>query len=391
MARGLFLMFPGHGHVNPTIGLVTELINKGDEITYITAEEFREKIEKLGATFKGYDEEYSVDPNNKEGMIAVLEKTIGIYRNLIELGLKEEGTFDYLVCDSIINPGKKLIKKLGIKRTISLSTTFGLNERVMEESRKTNNYSELEKYKEKLKELEKNIRVLEKDFEMEIPDITKIFLGGKVDLNLVFTSKYYQPLAETFDESYEFIGPSITDRKELEDFKIENPENKKVIFISLGTVANKNLDFYKDCFEALGSRDDLIVIMSIGKRINAKDLGQIPNNFRIYNYVPQLEVLKQVDLFITHGGMNSSSEGLYNGLPLIVVPQFGDQFMVAARVVQLEAGISLIGNANSESIKDSVNKILENDYYKENAKKIGDSLREAGGYKKGAELIHKIL
>ena len=391
MARGLFLVFPGHGHVNPTIGLVTELINKGDEITYITAEEFRDKIEKLGATFKGYDEEYSVDPNSKEGMIAVIRKMTGIYRNLISLGLKETGTFDYLVCDSIINPGNKLIRELGIKKTISLSTTFGLNEKILEESRKTNNFSELEKYKDKLDELEKDVEELKRDFEIEVSDITKLVLGAKMDLNLVFTSKYYQPLAETFDESYKFIGPSMFDRKELEDFKIENSQNKKIIFISLGTVANKNLDFYKDCFEALGSRDDLIVIMSIGKRIDAKDLGEIPNNFRIYNYVPQLEVLKQVDLFITHGGMNSSSEGLYNGLPLIVVPQFGDQFMVAARVVQLEAGIALIKTANSNSIKDAVNKILENDSYRENAKKIGDSLREAGGYKKGADLIHKIL
>ena len=242
-----------------------------------------------------------------------------------------------------------------------------------------------------MKELEKDIKDLEKDFEMEIPDVTKIFLGAKMDLNLVFTSKYYQPLAETFDESYKFIGPSIADRRELQDFKIENPQNKKIVFISLGTVANKNLSFYKNCFEALGSRDDLIIIMSIGKRINIKDLGEIPENFKLYNYVPQLEVLKQVNLFITHGGMNSSSEGLYNNIPLIVVPQFGDQFMVAARVVQLSAGVSLIKDVDSDSIKEAVNKILENDSYKESARKIGESLKSCGGYKKAADFIHEML
>ena len=131
--------------------------------------------------------------------------------------------------------------------------------------------------------------------------------------------------------------------------------------------------------------------MSIGKRINIKDLGEIPENFKLYNYVPQLEVLKQVNLFITHGGMNSSSEGLYNNIPLIVVPQFGDQFMVAARVVQLSAGVSLIKDVDSDSIKEAVNKILENDSYKENARKIGESLKEAGGYKRGANLLHEIL
>ena len=55
MSRGLFLILPGHGHVNPTIGLVNELVNKGDEIVYITAEEFRDKLEKVGAKFLGYE------------------------------------------------------------------------------------------------------------------------------------------------------------------------------------------------------------------------------------------------------------------------------------------------------------------------------------------------
>ena len=65
--------------------------------------------------------------------------------------------------------------------------------------------------------------------------------------------------------------------------------------------------------------------------------------------------------------------------------------MVAARVVQLSAGVSLIKDVDSDSIKEAVNKILENDSYKESARKIGESLKEAGGYKRGANLLHEIL
>ena len=197
----------------------------------------------------------------------------------------------------------------------------------------------------------------------------EVLMGANTDLKIVFTSKYYQPHSESFDNTYKFVGPSIFDRHELENFKIENINNKKLIFISLGTIENKNKEFYEDCFEALGVRNDLNVIMSIGKRIDIKELGKIPENFNVYNYVPQLEVLKQVDLFITHGGMNSLSEGLYNNLPLIVVPQFGDQALVAKRVEELGAGIALMDNINSGSINEAVDKILSNDSYKENAKK----------------------
>ena len=168
-------------------------------------------------------------------------------------------------------------------------------------------------------------------------------------------------------------------------------DNKKVIYASLGTVANANLDFYKNCFEALGSRDDIMVVMSIGNRINIEDLGTIPKNFKVFNYVPQLKLLKKVDLFITHGGMNSSSEGLYNGVPLIVVPQFGDQPLVARRVAELGAGIPLIGSATPKDIENAVNQILSNKSFKENAEKIGESLKSCGGYKKAADLIHEML
>ena len=123
----------------------------------------------------------------------------------------------------------------------------------------------------------------------------------------------------------------------------------------------------------MGSNKDLTVIMSIGNKTDIKDLEKIPENFKVYNYVPQLEVLKKVDLFITHGGMNSSSEGLYNGLPLIVVPQFADQFLIAERVTELGAGLPLINDVNPSSIEKTVNEVLSKPSYRENAKKIGVS------------------
>ena len=67
--------------------------------------------------------------------------------------------------------------------------------------------------------------------------------------------------------------------------------------------------------------------MSIGKNINIKDLGDIPVNFNIYNHVPQLQVLKETDIFITHGGLNSINEGIIlQNLPFIIIPIFFDQF-----------------------------------------------------------------
>ena len=45
MAKALFLNIPAHGHMNPTLPLTRELVNRGETIIYYTGEEFREKVE----------------------------------------------------------------------------------------------------------------------------------------------------------------------------------------------------------------------------------------------------------------------------------------------------------------------------------------------------------
>ena len=68
----------------------------------------------------------------------------------------------------------------------------------------------------------------------------------------------------------------------------------------MGTVFNQQMDFYYICFEAF-KNFPATIILSVGKHIDINQLKNIPSNFKVYNYVPQLEVLKQANLFITHG------------------------------------------------------------------------------------------
>ena len=381
MARGLFIIFPGHGHVNPTIGLVSELINKGDEVVYISSDEYREKLEKVGAKFKGYTG------------INMTSKNADIHKKSLDLAFEEDGEFDYIVVDPFINPGTKIIKKFNIKKVIQSVTTFALNknmsQRIFEYNQKRGSVELAKMLKDKFFT---GFEEINKEYGVVAPkSMAEVMKGVNSDLKIVFTSRYYQPEVESFDDTYKFVGPSIFDRKELSDFKISNPDNKKLIYLSLGTLANKNFSFYHEAFKALGDNNDVKVIMSIGKGNKIEELGQVPSNFDIYNYVPQLEVLKQIDLFITHGGMNSSSEALYNGIPLIVVPQMAEQPVVAARVEELGAGINLIEKQTANDIKEAVEAILNNSSYKENAIKIGESLKNSGGYQKATELIHEIL
>ena len=106
------------------------------------------------------------------------------------------------------------------------------------------------------------------------------------------------------------------------------------------------------------------------------------------NYVPQLQVLQNTDVFITHCGMNSTSEALYYDVPLVMNPMGADQPMVAERLKQLGAGIMLDkSELNPLGLRKSVETILSDQRYAENASKIGESLRNTGGYRQGVEEI----
>lgn len=379
MARGLFLMIPGEAHLNPTIGLVSELIKKNDEIVYITSNKFKDIIEKTNAIFIGYSEQLDKNTNSASVNLTNMSKRF-MYGNklVLDLAMTQSGEFDYIVCDSYMYVDDSIIKKFNVKKIITTTTTFALNKKLF--SHMLNNF-DIHKAGLNIHNEIKNKNLIDNKV-----DTRKC----KADLNIVFTSKYLQPNSNEFDETYKFVGPAIIKNKS-QNFEIKKQHNKKLIYISLGSVVNKNLEFYKQCFKALGCRDDLDVIVSVGKRISIDELGHIPNNFKVYNYVPQLEVLKQTDLIITHGSMNSSNEALYNDIPLLIVPQLGDQTLVAKRIEELGAGIILIDNINESTIKNAVDKLLSDNLYKENAQKIGQSLRESGGYEKAANLIHKIL
>lgn len=56
MSRIVFLGSPAHGHVNPTLPVVQELVQRREQVIYYDTEEFRQKIVPTGALFGVYPE-----------------------------------------------------------------------------------------------------------------------------------------------------------------------------------------------------------------------------------------------------------------------------------------------------------------------------------------------
>ena len=159
--------------------------------------------------------------------------------------------------------------------------------------------------------------------------------------------------------------------------------------ISMGTANNLMEDFYRKCIVALKD-SDFDVIMSVGEFVDLEKLGDLPENFKIERSVNQIEVLQQVDAFLTHCGMNSVNEALYYKVPLVLFPQTPEQGGVAYRVNELGA-CAYLQEDYPEKIKETIQEVLENNSYKQSAEEISKGFHRCGGYRLAADKIENLI
>jgi MGT family glycosyltransferase len=160
-----------------------------------------------------------------------------------------------------------------------------------------------------------------------------------------------------------------------------------IVYVSLGTLFNADAGFYRHCFEAFCD-EPVQVIMSVGSRVSPRDLGVTPANVVVASFVPQLEVLQRASAFVTHGGMNSVSESLRMSVPMVTVPQMGEQAIVSRRVEQLRAGLYLAkAEVSPDRLRLSVRRLLAEERFRKAAAGLGETLRAAGGTAEAATLV----
>ena len=104
--------------------------------------------------------------------------------------------------------------------------------------------------------------------------------------------------------------------------------------------------------------------------------------------MPQLEVLNISDVFITHGGMNSISEALVYGVPMVVIPFVSDQPVNARCIEKLGVGKRLeYTQVNAKTLNELVLFVMNDSHIKENLEKVKWLFDNAPGNAGAAEMI----
>ncbi len=388
MSKIVFFCIPAHGHTNPTLGVVRELVSRGHEVWYYSYNIMREKITSAGAKFISCDDYDMEQKLNAKDSVRVGKDLAFSAKILVDTTLALDDKVcremaelkpDCIVADSMALWGKAVALKLGIP-FVSSTTTFAFNQhsaKIMKQG-----IGELFKMLFSIPKTAKQIKRLQSKG-YPVKNILDIIASDENTHTIVYTSPEFQPCAETFSEKFAFVGPSIRPSTEKTEKKRD-----KLIYISMGTVNNDMMPFYKACIAALANTD-YQVIMSVGNLVPLEEFGKLSENISVFSHVDQIAVLEKADVFVSHAGMNSVSESLYFEVPLVMLPQTSEQKGVAERVSHLGAGIKL-DKSDGTSVLNAVNKILRDGTYKQNAAKISVGFKSCSGAKGAADKIIQI-
>jgi MGT family glycosyltransferase len=206
-------------------------------------------------------------------------------------------------------------------------------------------------------------------------------------LNIVTLPRSFQPNPTEFDARYLFVGPSIRSEGPIGDFPLDQLAGKQVALVSLGTAA-ADATFFDACFEAFAG-SDWLVVASTG-RTDPATLRPLPSNVIARPHLPQLAVLERASVFVTHGGMNSAMEGLWYGVPLVVVPQHADQHLVAERVTARGLGLALDGDKlTGEAVREAVDAVIADQRIATNVAEMQTEMQAAGGAPRAADAVER--
>ncbi|WBQ03625.1 macrolide family glycosyltransferase [Kribbella sp. CA-293567] len=389
MSTIAFLNIAMHGRVNPTLPVVAELVRRGHRVSYHTSPAFQAEIEAAGASVRLYagGDQPLPDPPTPLALLAGLAQTSLQVLPEVLADLHRIGP-DLVVHDAACPWGAVAARELDVPAASSF-TTFAFNRRVP--SPTAVSWGLLAAAAARPGIARKYLRLrrqLSRGYDASA--VPAVDLGNiSQPLNLVYTSPAFQPGAEQLGRSYHFVGPSIGARPDDRSFPVDQLRDP-VLYASLGTVFSADPRLLRTFATALAPLGGSVVIAT--GQTDPAELGALPHNVLARRFVPQPAVLARSALFITHGGMNSVNEALYAGVPMLVIPQGADQPLVARRVAELGAGLSIpTRDVTEHAVGTMARRLLEDPLFPAAAARIRTEQHRAGGYHRAADELERYL
>nr|WP_037900910.1 glycosyltransferase [Streptomyces sp. NRRL S-350] len=390
-AHILMVSVPAHGHVNPSLAVITELVARGHRVSYVNDASFREAVESTGAAFVPYPTKLPLadDPNGwVEDPVAIqelfLDDALAMWPVLLEAFADDRP--DLVLYDIAGYAGRAFGERLGVP-VVQLSPAFvgweGIERdlpEVFEAIRAAPGGAE---HYRRFADWLAAAGAVQRDVDA---------FKGRPERAIALIPRALQPNADRVDgRRVSFVGPCFGDR--ARQGRWQRPEGaEKVLLVSLGSAFTHRPAFYRACIRAFGELPGWHTVLQIGAHTDLAELGEVPDTVEVHRWVPQLSVLAQADAFVTHAGMGGSSEGLFHAVPMIAVPQAVDQFANADALVGLGVARRLdTDGATPEELRSVLLELVGDPAVAERLRELSAAGRAEGGTVRAADLVEAEL
>jgi UDP:flavonoid glycosyltransferase YjiC (YdhE family) len=173
---------------------------------------------------------------------------------------------------------------------------------------------------------------------------------------------------------------------------IAHRSNVPLVYMTLGTnnSTNSDVSMFRSVIDGLEGLDiDVLITIGFGK--NPDMIGPLASNAHMENYVPQSLLLPHCSAVICHGGPGTILNSLAQGLPLLILPQGADQYVMGDRVLEAGVGLRLVpADVNPSSVRASVLSLLEMSSYRAGAHRLQREIAAMPGPEEMVLLIEEV-
>ncbi|MCA1218634.1 macrolide-inactivating glycosyltransferase [Streptomyces sp. 8L] len=380
-----------HGHVNPNLGVIRELVARGHRVSYAVPPSFTEVVAGTGARPVPYTSVLPAEGDQDGWGTELIDHIEPFLADAIQALPQLDAAFeddrpDLVLYDITSYPARVLAHRWGVP-IVQLSPAMvawrGYEEEVgrpaFEPLKRTPRgkafYTTFARW------------IAENGMDLDVEHFM-----GRPDRCLVLIPEVLQPNADRVDRSvYTFVGSCQDDRAAQGEWS-RPPGAERVLLVSLGSTFTKQPEFYRACADAFGDLPGWHVVLQIGRHVDPAALGDVPANIEVRTWVPQLSVLRQADAFITHAGSGGSQEGLATATPMVAVPQAVDQFGNADMLTGLGVARRLdTADAKPEALREAVLSLVDDPEVARRLAEISAGMAAEGGAPRAAGLIEAEL
>ncbi|MCT9934000.1 glycosyltransferase [Planotetraspora sp. A-T 1434] len=217
-----------------------------------------------------------------------------------------------------------------------------------------------------------------------LPELEFIHVG---DANLYVYPEVVDYTAERpLDGSWTRLDSSV--RETDEEFTLPDiPGEGSLIYFSLGSLGSADVELMRRVISVLAKTPHRYIV---SKGPLHEEIELAPNMWGA-EFVPQTKIVPLVDLVITHGGNNTTTEALHFGKPMIVLPLFWDQYDNAQRLDETGYGVRLdTYRFTDEELIGAIDRLLGDVDLRSRLEAAGAEIRRRDGLRVAADAIERI-